>query len=139
MPSPPVPEHPSACRSSALHKILVSETSTVELDNHSVIPSALHREGHEVHIGDIGPLNVHESVVVADRVRLTEEFTAEGRRPRRASAHSIPVAELGQWHETAAERARTRCGRHAAPPPHASEAASQPIMERAGRTVFLVG
>ncbi|MFD7922990.1 RimK family alpha-L-glutamate ligase [Streptomyces sp. NPDC059740] len=62
--------------------ILVPEASTAELNNHSIIPSALHREGHEVHVGDIDTLNVHRSVVVCDRVRLTEEFAAGGDFPR---------------------------------------------------------
>ncbi|GAA3079645.1 hypothetical protein GCM10017562_55750 [Streptomyces roseofulvus] len=61
--------------------VLVSEASKFELDNHSIIPSALYREGHEVHIGDIDTLNVHESVVVCDRVKLSEEFAAGGDFP----------------------------------------------------------
>jgi glutathione synthase len=61
--------------------VLVSQASKFELDNHSIIPSALHREGHEVHIGDIDTLNVHDSVVVCDRVRLSEEFIAGGDFP----------------------------------------------------------
>ncbi|GAA1877297.1 ATP-grasp domain-containing protein [Streptantibioticus ferralitis] len=54
--------------------VLVSEAATFRLDNHSIIPSALHREGHEVYIGDIDTLCVHDSVVVCDRVKLTEEY-----------------------------------------------------------------
>ncbi|MFI5527855.1 RimK family alpha-L-glutamate ligase [Kitasatospora sp. NPDC051853] len=68
--------------------ILVSEASTVELNNHSIIPSALHREGHEVHVGDIDSLNVHENVVVVDRVRLTEEFAAGGEFPTLTGAYA---------------------------------------------------
>ncbi|MFF1921991.1 RimK family alpha-L-glutamate ligase [Streptomyces sp. NPDC058221] len=59
----------------------MSEASKFELDNHSIIPSALHREGHDVYIGDIDTLSVHESVVVCDRVRLSEEFVAGGDFP----------------------------------------------------------
>ncbi|SED08691.1 glutathione synthase [Amycolatopsis tolypomycina] len=54
--------------------VLVSEVAKFRLDNHSIIPSALHREGHDVHIGDIDTLSIHDSVVVCDRVRLTEEY-----------------------------------------------------------------
>ncbi|MEU0740739.1 glutathione synthase [Streptomyces sp. NPDC006134] len=61
--------------------ILVSEASKFELNNHSIIPSALYREGHDVHIGDIDTLCVHESVVVCDRVKLSEEFVAGGDFP----------------------------------------------------------
>lgn len=61
--------------------ILVSEASKFELDNHSIIPSALYREGHDVYIGDIDTLCVHDSVVVCDRVRLTEEFVTGGDFP----------------------------------------------------------
>ncbi|WP_299535615.1 RimK family alpha-L-glutamate ligase [uncultured Streptomyces sp.] len=56
--------------------ILVSEASKFELNNASIIPSALYREGHDVHIGDIDSLGVHENVVVCDQVRLSEEFVA---------------------------------------------------------------
>ena len=56
--------------------ILVSQAEKFELDNHSIIPSALYREGHEVYVGDVDTLNVHDSVVVCDRVKLTEEYIA---------------------------------------------------------------
>ncbi|MEV6345221.1 hypothetical protein [Actinoplanes sp. NPDC051851] len=61
--------------------ILVPTTSTTELNNHSIIPSALLREGHEVHIGDIDTLNLHRSVVVCDQIRVSEEFAVGGDFP----------------------------------------------------------
>ncbi|MER6776669.1 MULTISPECIES: glutathione synthase [unclassified Streptomyces] len=54
--------------------VLVSEAAKFRLDNHSIIPSALHREGHDVHIGDIDTLCLHDNVVVVDRVQLNEEY-----------------------------------------------------------------
>ncbi|MGW7413555.1 ATP-grasp domain-containing protein [Streptomyces sp. NPDC054863] len=68
--------------------VLVSEASRFKLDNHSIIPSALYREGHEVHIGDIDTLGVHESVVVCDRMRLTEEFESGGAFPELSEPHA---------------------------------------------------
>ncbi|MFI1767659.1 RimK family alpha-L-glutamate ligase [Streptomyces sp. NPDC020800] len=62
--------------------VLVSEAYKFKLDNHSIIPSALYREGHEVHIGDIDTLGVHDSVVVCDRMRVSEEFVAGGEFPK---------------------------------------------------------
>jgi glutathione synthase len=54
--------------------VLVSEAAKFRLDNHSIIPSALHREGHDVYIGDIDTLSIHDSVVVCDMVQLSEEY-----------------------------------------------------------------
>jgi glutathione synthase len=54
--------------------VLVSEAAKFRLDNHSIIPSALHREGHDVYIGDIDTVCIHDSVVVCDQVRLSEEY-----------------------------------------------------------------
>ncbi|MFI9275526.1 RimK family alpha-L-glutamate ligase [Kitasatospora sp. NPDC052896] len=59
--------------------VLVSEAHKFKLfDNQSIIPSALYQEGHQVHVGDIDTLCVHDSVIVCDQVRLTEEFAAGG-------------------------------------------------------------
>ena len=75
--------------------VLVSEASKFELNNHSILPSALYREGHDVHIGDIDTLCVHESVVVCDQVRLSEEFAAGGDFPAlRESAASAEDFDL---------------------------------------------
>lgn len=68
--------------------VLVSEASKFELDNHSIIPSALYREGHEVHIGDIDTLNVHDSVVVCDRMKVTDEFTSGGDFPSLSESYA---------------------------------------------------
>ena len=56
--------------------ILVSEAAKFRLDNHSIIPSALYREGHDVYIGDIDTLSIHDSLVVCDMVRLSEEYVS---------------------------------------------------------------
>ncbi|WP_327306701.1 glutathione synthase [Streptomyces sp. NBC_01298] len=68
--------------------VLVSEASKFELDNHSIIPSALYREGHEVHIGDIDTLCVHESVVVCDRIKLSDEFVSGGDFPSLSESYA---------------------------------------------------
>ncbi|MEU9014097.1 glutathione synthase [Streptomyces sp. NPDC048479] len=68
--------------------VLVSEASKFKLDNHSIIPSALHREGHDVHIGDIDTLGVHDSVVVCDRMQLSEEFVTGGEFPKLSEPHA---------------------------------------------------
>ncbi|MEU5052240.1 glutathione synthase [Streptomyces sp. NPDC021096] len=68
--------------------VLVSEAYKFKLDNHSIIPSALYREGHEVYIGDIDTLCVHDSVVVCDRMKLSEEFTAGGDFPTLSESYA---------------------------------------------------
>ena len=68
--------------------VLVSEAYKFKLDNHSIIPSALYREGHEVHIGDIDTLSVHDSVVVCDRLRLSEEFADGGDFPALSESYA---------------------------------------------------
>ncbi|MFJ6750711.1 MULTISPECIES: RimK family alpha-L-glutamate ligase [unclassified Streptomyces] len=68
--------------------VLVSEAYKFKLDNHSIIPSALYREGHDVYIGDIDTLSVHDSVVVCDQVRLSEEFAAGGDFPTLSESYA---------------------------------------------------
>lgn len=98
-PHPACPTHPTHDSQNKVHPlpykilVLVSGASTFELNNHSIIPSALHREGHEVHIGDIDTLCVHDSVVVCDRVRLSEEFTSGGSFPEL----SLPYASAEEF------------------------------------------
>ncbi|RCH67396.1 glutathione synthase [Streptomyces sp. SDr-06] len=68
--------------------VLVSEAYKFKLDNHSIIPSALYREGHEVSIGDIDSLCVHDSVVVCDQVKLSREFEAGGDFPTLSESYA---------------------------------------------------
>ncbi|HEY0168547.1 MAG TPA: hypothetical protein VGB75_16000 [Jatrophihabitans sp.] len=56
--------------------VLVSEAAKFRLDNQSIIPSALFREGHQVFVGDIDTVSIHDSVVVCDMVELNEEFVS---------------------------------------------------------------
>ncbi|WP_326770460.1 glutathione synthase (plasmid) [Streptomyces sp. NBC_01591] len=51
--------------------VLVSGAEEFELDNQSLVPSALLRDGHDVHIGNVHTLALHDSVLVCDRTRLT--------------------------------------------------------------------
>lgn len=68
--------------------VLVSEAATFRLDNHSIIPSALHREGHQVHIGDIDTISIHDSVVVCDMVRLSEEYISGNDFPALSTSYA---------------------------------------------------
>ncbi|MER7110123.1 ATP-grasp domain-containing protein [Streptomyces sp. NPDC000229] len=68
--------------------VLISQASTFTLDNQSIIPSALYREGHDVYIGDIDTLGVHDSVVVCDRMKVTEEFVSGGTFPALSESHA---------------------------------------------------
>ncbi|MFF4920653.1 MULTISPECIES: ATP-grasp domain-containing protein [unclassified Kitasatospora] len=69
--------------------VLISEVHRFKMfDNQSIIPTALYREGHEVHVGDIDSLGVHDSVVVCDQVRLSEEFAADGDFPAHRRSYS---------------------------------------------------
>jgi glutathione synthase len=65
--------------------LLVSEAAKFRLDNHSIIPSALYREGHQVFVGDIDTVSIHDSVVVCDMVELNEEY---------ASGHDFPALSI---------------------------------------------
>ncbi|MEB8340242.1 ATP-grasp domain-containing protein [Streptomyces endophyticus] len=51
--------------------VLVSGAPEFELDNQSLVPSALLRDGHEVHIGTVHTLALHDSVLACDRTRLS--------------------------------------------------------------------
>ncbi|MEU3873228.1 MULTISPECIES: glutathione synthase [Streptomyces] len=68
--------------------VLVSEAYKFKLDNHSIIPSALYREGHDVHIGDIDTLCLHDGVVVCDRMRVSQEFVAGGAFPQLSESYA---------------------------------------------------
>jgi glutathione synthase len=63
------------------------------LDNHSIIPSALYREGHDVYIGDIDTVSIHDSTVVCDMVRLSEEYASGNDFP----ALSVPYASAEEF------------------------------------------
>jgi glutathione synthase len=54
--------------------VLVSRLDEYRLDNHSIVPNALFREGHDVHVGDIETLGISAGTVVCDMFALDREY-----------------------------------------------------------------
>jgi glutathione synthase len=54
--------------------VLISRMNEYRLDNHSLIPNGLLRQGHEVHVADIETLGIRDGEVVCDMFRLDKEY-----------------------------------------------------------------
>ncbi|WP_158895826.1 ATP-grasp domain-containing protein [Amycolatopsis anabasis] len=54
--------------------VLISRLNEYRLDNHSILPNALLREGHEVCVGDIETLGIADSDVVCEMFTLDREY-----------------------------------------------------------------